>query len=138
MLLSLFGNLLARPFQQLFPAFVHDALNGDARDLSYVMTAAGHRRTDRRVRHCLTGHDPRRAAGVRQLRRGDGRVPGAVRIQHALLPAVILAFCVAAASQMFITMASALYHTHTPDIARPSDGAVDGGRAGRHVDWARW
>ncbi|MCA1647758.1 MAG: MFS transporter, partial [Chloroflexi bacterium] len=41
MLLAVLGNLLARPFQLLFPAFVHDALHGDARDLSFVMTAAG-------------------------------------------------------------------------------------------------
>jgi MFS family permease len=41
MLLSLAGNLLSRSFQPLFPAFVHDALHGDARDLSFVMTAAG-------------------------------------------------------------------------------------------------
>ena len=30
----------------------------------------------------------------------------------------ILAFCVAVASQLFITMASALYHTYTPDELR--------------------
>src|SRR5712691_2277496 len=30
MLLAALGNLLARPFQQLFPAFIHDALHGDA------------------------------------------------------------------------------------------------------------
>jgi ENTS family enterobactin (siderophore) exporter len=38
--------------------------------------------------------------------------------QHALLPSIILAYCVAAASQLFITMASALYNTHTPDELR--------------------
>src|SRR5205085_5831834 len=39
-------------------------------------------------------------------------------LQQTLLPAVILAYGVAFASQMFITMATALYHTHTPDELR--------------------
>ena len=38
--------------------------------------------------------------------------------QHTLLPSIVLAYCVAAASQLFITMASALYNTHTPDELR--------------------
>src|SRR5262249_45201009 len=41
MVLSLVGNMLARSFQQLLPAFVAVQLNGDAHDLSFIMTAAG-------------------------------------------------------------------------------------------------
>src|SRR5918911_1684477 len=41
MTLSLLGNLLARPFQLLLPAFTTDVLHGDASDLSWLMTAAG-------------------------------------------------------------------------------------------------
>ena len=118
MLLSLFGNLLARPFQMLFPAFVHDALKGDAGDLSILMTAAGI--------GALTGAFGTASLGQIQRRglvfAGSGVVMGGFLllfgIQHALLPAVILAFCVAVASQLFITMASALYHTYTPDALR--------------------
>lgn len=118
MLLALVGNLLGRSFQPLFPAFVHDALNGDARDLSFVMTAAGV--------GALTG-----AFGTASLgsirRRGvvfacSGIALGGMLVlfglQHSLLPAIVLAYAVAACSQLFITMASALYNTHTPDELR--------------------
>jgi MFS family permease len=118
MLLSALGNLLARPFQPLFPAFVHDALHGDARDLSFVMTAAGI--------GALTG-----AFGTASLgsirHRGivfacSGVALGGLLVvfgfQQTLLPSIILAYCVAAASQLFITMASTLYNTHTPDELR--------------------
>jgi ENTS family enterobactin (siderophore) exporter len=118
MLLSLVGNLLSRSFQPLFPAFVHDALHGDARDLSFVMTAAG--------MGALTG-----AFGTASLgsirRRGfvfacSGMALGGMLVlfglQRTLLPAIVLAYAVAACSQMFITMASALYNTHTPDELR--------------------
>jgi hypothetical protein len=47
-----------------------------------------------------------------------GVVLVAFGLQTSLLPAVVLAYCVAAASQLFVTMASALYHTHTPDDLR--------------------
>ena len=118
MLLSLLGNLLSRSFQPLFPAFVHDALHGDARDLSFVMTAAG--------MGALTG-----AFGTASLgsirRRGfvfacSGMALGGMLVlfglQRSLVPALVLAYAVAACSQMFITMASALYNTHTPDELR--------------------
>jgi MFS family permease len=118
MLLLLVGNLFARPFQLLLPAFVHEALHGDARDLSYVMTAAGI--------GALTG-----AFGTASLgsirRRGvvfacSGLVMGTILIifglQSTLLPTLVLTYCVAAASQLFVTMSSALLHTHTPDELR--------------------
>jgi MFS family permease len=118
MVLSLLGNLLARPFQLLLPAFTHDVLNGDATDLSWLMTAAGI--------GALIG-----AFGTASLgslhRRGvvfaaSGLVMGALLVllgvQGSLWPSAMLAFAVAVASQLFITMASALFHTHTPDVLR--------------------
>jgi ENTS family enterobactin (siderophore) exporter len=118
MLLSLVGNLLGRSFQPLFPAFVHDALHGDARDLSFVMTAAG--------MGALTGAFG--TASLGSIRRrglvfaGSGMALGGMLVlfglQRAVLPAVVLAYAVAACSQLFITMASALYNTHTPDELR--------------------
>src|SRR6202158_5074166 len=118
MLLALLGNLLCRPFQPLFPAFVHDALHGDARDLSFVMTAA--------AIGALTGAFG--TASLGSLRRrgvvfaGSGIALGGLLIlfglQRTLIPALVLAYSVAAASQLFITMASALYNTYTPDELR--------------------
>ena len=118
MLLAALGNLLARPFQQLFPAFIHDALHGDARDLSFVMTAAGI--------GALTGAFGTASLGSVRRRgvvfAGSGIALGGLLVvfgfQHALLPSIVVAYCVAAASQLFITMASALYNTHTPDELR--------------------
>jgi predicted MFS family arabinose efflux permease len=117
MLLALLGNLLCRPFQPLFPAFVHDALHGDARDLSFVMTAAGI--------GALTGAFG--TASLGSIRRrgvvfaGSGIALGGLLIlfglQRTLIPALVLAYSVAAASQLFITMAS-LYNTYTPDELR--------------------
>jgi hypothetical protein len=53
---------------------------------------------------------------------GSGIAMGAILVafglQTSLLPAIVLSYCVAAASQLFVTMASALYHTHTPDHLR--------------------
>ena len=118
MLLALVGNLLGRSFQPLFPAFVHDALNGDARDLSFVMTAAGV--------GALTGAFGTASLGSIQ-RRGvvfacSGIALGGMLVlfglQRSLLPAIVLAYAVAACSQLFITMASTLYNTHTPDELR--------------------
>ena len=118
MLLAALGNLLARPFQQLFPAFIHDALHGDARDLSFVMTAAGI--------GALTGAFGTASLGSVRRRgvvfAGSGIALGGLLVvfgfQQTLLPSIVLAYCVAAASQLFITMASALYNTHTPDELR--------------------
>jgi MFS family permease len=42
----------------------------------------------------------------------------AFALQQTLVTSIVLAFCVAAASQLFITMASALLHTLTPDQLR--------------------
>jgi ENTS family enterobactin (siderophore) exporter len=39
-------------------------------------------------------------------------------LQENLIPALILVYLLAAVSQLFITMASALYNTHTPDELR--------------------
>jgi ENTS family enterobactin (siderophore) exporter len=118
MFLSLIGNLLGRSFQPLFPAFVHDALRGDARELSFVMTAAGI--------GALTG-----AFGTASLgslrRRGvvfacSGIALGGMLtlfgLQSSIIPAIVLAYAVAACSQLFITMATTLYNTHTPDALR--------------------
>ncbi|HEV7662926.1 MAG TPA: MFS transporter, partial [Chloroflexota bacterium] len=118
MLLGLLGNVLARPFQLLFPAFVHDALRGDARDLSYIMTAAGI--------GALSGAFGTASLGALRRRgvvfSGAGIVLGgllvAFGLQQSLWPAVMLAYCVSFASQLFVTMGSALYHTHTPDELR--------------------
>ena len=105
MLLSLVGNLLGRSFQPLFPAFVHDALNGDARDLSFLMTAAGI--------GGLTGACGTASLGT--LRHGgivfacSGIAPGSMLVLfgvRSLAPAIALAYLVAACSQLFITMAA--------------------------------
>ncbi len=118
MLLSLFGNLLARPFQLLFPAFVHDTLKGGAGDLSILMTAAGLGALSGAFGTASLGHVQRRglifvcsgiALGVFLLVFG---------LQSLLLTSVVLAYCVAFASQLFITMVSALFHTYTPDALR--------------------
>jgi len=118
MLLAALGNLLARPFQQLFPAFVHDALRGDARDLSFVMTAAGIGALTGAFGTASLGSIRRRGA----VFAGSGVAMGGILVifgfQQTLLPAIVLAYCVAAASQMFITMATALYNTYTPDELR--------------------
>jgi MFS family permease len=118
MLLSLFGNLLARPFQQLLPAFVHDVLRGDAGDLSILMTAAGLGALSGAFGTASLGQVQRRglificsgiALGVLVL--GFG-------VQGWLWTSVVLAYCAAFASQLFITMVSALFHTYTPDALR--------------------
>jgi MFS family permease len=118
MLLMLLGNLLARPFQLLFPAFVHDSLHGDARDLSYVMTAAGIGALTGAFSTASLGSIRRRGVVFASSGLAMGAILVAFGLQTSLLPAIVLAYCVAAASQLFVTMASALYHTHTPDALR--------------------
>ena len=118
MLIALCGNLLARPFQLLFPAFVNNALGGDARDLSYVMTAAGIGALTGAFGTASLGSIKRRGVVYASAGVALGVLLVLLGLQTTLLPSVILAYCVAAASQMFITMASALYHTHTPDQLR--------------------
>jgi predicted MFS family arabinose efflux permease len=118
MLLSLVGNIFARSFQQLLPAFVAVTMGGDAKDLSFVMTAAGI--------GALTGAFV--TASLGSLRRrglvyvASGIVMGGMLVlfglQESLLPALVLVYLLAAVSQLFITMASALYNTHTPDELR--------------------
>jgi predicted MFS family arabinose efflux permease len=118
MLIALLGNVLGRPFQLLFPGFVHDALQGDARDLSYIMTAAGI--------GALSGAFGTASLGAIRRRgvvfAGSGMALGGLLVifglQRSLWPALMLAFAVAFCSQLFITMATALYHTHTPDALR--------------------
>jgi predicted MFS family arabinose efflux permease len=118
MLLMLLGNLLARPFQLLFPAFVHDSLHGDARDLSYVMTAAGIGALTGAFSTASLGSIRRRGLVFASSGLAMGAILVVFGLQTSLLPALVLAYCVAAASQLFVTMASALYHTHTPDELR--------------------
>jgi MFS family permease len=118
MLLSLLGNTLARSFQQLLPAFVAVGLNGDAQDLSYVMTSAG-------IGALIGAFGTASLGGLR--RRGlvyvcSGMAMGALLVlfgmQQSLLPAIALVFALAACSQFFITMATTLFNTHTPDHLR--------------------
>ena len=118
MLLSLIGNIFARSFQQLLPGFVAVVLSGDARDLSFMMTAAGI--------GALTGAFATASMGTLR-RRGlvyaaSGMVMGGILVlfglQQSLIPAIVLVYLVAGCSQLFITMASALYNTHTPDDLR--------------------
>src|SRR5205823_3492399 len=94
MLLALLGNLLARPFQPLFPAFVHDALHGDARDLSFVMTAAGIGALSGAFGTASLGSIRRR--GV--VFAGSGIVLGSLLVvfgfQQSLLPTIVLSFVV--------------------------------------------
>jgi MFS family permease len=118
MLLALLGNLLARPFQPLFPAFVHDALHGDARDLSFVMTAAGIGALSGAFGTASLGSIGRRGVVFAASGIALGSLLVVFGFQQSLLPTIVLAFVVAAASQLFITMASALYNTHTPDELR--------------------
>ena len=117
MLVALFGNLLARPFQQLFPPSSTTRWGRRARPVVHH-DRGRHRRADRRVWHRLARLDSTARRGVRELRVVLGVLLVLLGLQTTLLPSVILAYCVAAASQMFITMASALYHTHTPDHLR--------------------
>lgn len=118
MLLALLGNVLARPFQLLFPAFVHDALKGDARDLSYVMTAAGIGALSGAFGTASMGSLRRRGVVYAVAGIGLGVMLVGLGMQTSLLPAMMFSFCVAFSSQLFITMASALYHTNTPDELR--------------------
>jgi predicted MFS family arabinose efflux permease len=118
MILSLIGNVLARPFQLLLPAFVYEVLQGSAQDLSYIMTAAGIGALSgafataslgsfrhRGVLYCVSG----------MLMGGFLTLFG---VQQSLAITIVLAFCVAASAQFFITMSNALYHIHTPDVLR--------------------
>lgn len=118
MLLALVGNLLGRSFQPLFPAFVHDALRGDARDLSFVMTAAGIGALTGAFGTASLGSIRRRGVVFACSGIGLGGMLVLFGLQRSLLPAIVLAYGVAACSQLFITMASALYNTHTPDELR--------------------
>jgi MFS family permease len=102
----------------LFPAFVHDSLHGDARDLSYVMTAAGIGALTGAFGTASLGSIRRRGLVFASSGLAMGVILVAFGFQTSLLPAVVLAYCLAAASQLFVTMASALYHTHTPDELR--------------------
>ena len=88
-------------------------LSGDARDLSFMMTAAGI--------GALTGAFATASMGTLR-RRGlvyaaSGMVMGGILVlfglQQSLIPAIVLVYLVAGCSQLFITMASALYNTHT-------------------------
>jgi predicted MFS family arabinose efflux permease len=118
MLVSLIGNLLGRSFQPLFPAFVHDALHGDARDLSFVMTAAGIGALTGAFSTASLGSIRRRGLVFASSGIALGGMLVLFGMQTSIIPAVVLAYAVAACSQLFITMATALYNTHTPDDVR--------------------
>jgi MFS family permease len=118
MLLSLFGNLLARPFQLLFPAFVHDVLKGGAGDLSILMTAAGLGALSGAFGTASLGQVKRRGLIFGCSGVALGLLLLVFGLQSLLLTSVVLAYCVAFASQLFITMVSALFHTFTPDALR--------------------
>jgi ENTS family enterobactin (siderophore) exporter len=118
MALSLIGNVFARSFQQLLPAFVAVVLGGDARDLSFVMTAAGVGALTGAFATASFGNLRRRglvyeASGI--VMRG---MLIAFGLQGSLIPARVLVFLLAGVSQLFVTMATALYNTHTPDELR--------------------
>jgi ENTS family enterobactin (siderophore) exporter len=118
MALSLIGNVFARSFQQLLPAFVAVVLGGDAQDLSFVMTAAGVGALMGAFATASFGNLRRRGL----VYAASGIVMGGMLIvfglQVSLIPALILVFLLAAVSQLFVTMATALYNTHTPDALR--------------------
>jgi len=110
--------LLGRSFQPLFPAYVHDVLRGDARDLSFVMTAAGIGALTGAFSTASLGSIRRRGVVYACSGIALGGMLTLFGLQRSIIPAVILAYAVAACSQMFITMATALYNTHTPDDLR--------------------
>jgi len=118
MLLSLVGSMLARSFQPLFPAFVHDALHGDARDLSFVMTAAGIGALTGAFGTASLGSIPRRGVVFACSGIALGGMLVLFGMQTSIVPAVVLAYAVAGCSQLFVTMATTLYNTHTPDEVR--------------------
>ena len=118
MLLALIANVFGRSFQQLLPAFVAVALGGDARDLSFVMTAAGIGALSGAFSTASLGNIRRRGVVYAASGMAMGGLLVLFGLQRSLLPAIVLTFGVAAASQSFITMASALYNTHTPDELR--------------------
>jgi predicted MFS family arabinose efflux permease len=118
MTLSLIGNLVGRSFQPLFPAFVHDALHGDARDLSYVMTAAGIGALTGAFSTASLGSIRRRGVVFACSGIALGGMLVVFGLQRSIIPAVVFAYAVAACSQLFITMATTLYNTHTPDELR--------------------
>jgi ENTS family enterobactin (siderophore) exporter len=86
--------------------------------LSYVMTAAGVGALSGAFATASLGSIGRRG----MVFAGSGIALGGILVvfgfQQSLVPALVLSFAVAAASQTFITMASALYNTHTPDELR--------------------
>jgi predicted MFS family arabinose efflux permease len=118
MVLALIANVFGRSFQQLLPAFVAVGLQGDARDLSLLMTGAGV--------GALSGAFATASLGTIKWRGRVFAVSGIAMgsllvlfgLQRSLLPAFVLVFGVAATSQSFITLATALYNTHTPDELR--------------------
>ena len=118
MMLALIGCVFGRSFQQLFPAFVYDALHGDARDLSYIMTAAGIGALTGAFSTASLGSIRRRGIVFACAGIGLGAMLVLFGMQQSIIPAVVLAYGVAGCSQMFITMATALYNTHTPDELR--------------------
>lgn len=118
MLLSLIGNLFGRSFQQLLPAYVAVGLQGDARDLSFVMTAAGIGALTGAFATASLGAIRRRGVVYAAAGIAMGGMLVLFGLQRSIIPAVTLAYGVAACSQTFITMATALYNTYTPDELR--------------------
>jgi MFS family permease len=118
MLLSLLGNMMARPFNQLLPAFVANTLHGTATDLSFLLSAAGIGALIGAFGTASLGSVQRRGVVFACAGIVLGSLLAAFGMQHLLLLSVGLCFLVAMASQMFVTMATTLYHTHTPDHYR--------------------
>jgi MFS family permease len=118
MLLSLVANVFGRSFQQLLPAFVAIGLNGDARDLSFVMTAAGVGALLGAFLTASLGTLRRRGVVYACAGMAMGGMLVLFGLTGNLLLALVLVFGVAGSSQMFITMATAMFNTYTPDALR--------------------
>lgn len=118
MLLALIANVFGRSFQQLLPAFVAVGLQGNARDLSFLMTSAGVGALTGAFATASLGNIRRRGVVFAISGVGMGGLLALFGVQTSLVPASVLVFGLAACSQSFITMATALYNTHTPDELR--------------------
>ena len=117
-LYALIANVFGRSFQQLLPAFVAVGLQGTARDLSFLMTSAGVGALTGAFATASLGNIRRRGVVFAISGVGMGGLLALFGVQTSLVPASVLVFGLAACSQSFITMATALYNTHTPDELR--------------------
>src|SRR5207249_457925 len=99
----------------LLPAFVHDALHGDASQLSIVIAAGGVGALSGSAIAASLGHFPRR--GI--LLVGSATVFGALivmlSIQRSVVPAAILAAITSAACWTYTGIHVSTYQGRTPD-----------------------